>query len=292
MYKNILLVFVSFALALPLHAQLSYGFKTGLNFATLKGPSEKDASGNKLENWDNITGFHIGATFSYPITDRFGLRGELLYSKKGGKYRFEGPSYRFFTTTNNQRIQTAGTSRYLINLNNGYFDIPVMAYGRFGNFEISGGGYAAIMVQSAGEGSLVYEGRRSVGGGGVDVIKGEFNLDYNYRKDDIKGGGDDLVKFNFEGQIIEMPKTLGAYYDYLEDKGKLYNTFDFGVIGGVKYYLSRALYFDIRLQYGLADLTNNKADLNNQKLDAQNNYIYNNDRDRNYTIQASVGFGF
>jgi hypothetical protein len=64
------------------------------------------------------------------------------------------------------------------------------------------------------------------------------------------------------------------------------------VIGGVKYYLSRALYFDIRLQYGLADMTNNNADLNNQKLDAQNNYIYNKDRDRNYTIQASVGFGF
>jgi hypothetical protein len=181
MYKNILLVFISLALVFPLHAQLSYGFKTGLNFSTLKGPSETDASGNKLETWDNITGFHIGATFSYPFTDRFGLRGELLYSKKGGKYRFDGPSYRFFTTTNNQRIQTSGTGRYLINLNNGYFDIPVMAYGRFGNFEISGGAYAAIMVQSAGEGSLVYEGRRSVGGGGVDVIKGEFNLDYNYR---------------------------------------------------------------------------------------------------------------
>jgi Outer membrane protein beta-barrel domain len=186
MHKNILLVFVLFALVLPLQAQLSYGFKTGLNFSTLKGPSETDASGKNLENWDNITGFHIGATFSYPFSNRFGLRGELLYSKKGGKYRFEGPSYRFFTTTSNQRILTTGTSRYLINLNNGYFDIPVMAYGRFGNFEISGGAYAAIMVQSVAEGSLVYEGRRSVGGGGVDVIKGEFNLDYNYRNSILK----------------------------------------------------------------------------------------------------------
>lgn len=290
MYKHLITALFALVLALPLHAQLRYGFKTGLNISRLDGPSETDDKGNKLETWSNITGFHIGGTFTYPFSDRFGLRGELLYSKKGGKYRFEGPTYRFFTATNSQRILTKGTGRYLVNLSNSYFDIPIMAYARFGHFEISGGGYLALMVQSAGEGSLRYDGKSTLNGQAIGTQ--EYNLNYNYRKDDVGEGGGDKFKFNLDGKIIETDKTLGAYYDYPADKGNLYRSLDYGLTGGLKYYLSRALYFDLRLQYGLADLTNNSADVNNNKLDAQNNYIFNADRDLNFTIQASVGFGF
>lgn len=277
--------------ASPVFCQLRYGFKTGLNFASMDGPSEVDAAGASLETWKNTTGFHIGAAFSYSLTDNFGLRAEMLYSKKGAKYTYEGAGYRLFIPTSGAAIRTNGTSRYLLNVTNSYLDIPVVGYAKFGDFEIQAGGYAALLIQSAAEGSLRYDGKSLLNGTSIGVL--EFNLDHNYRKDD-PGEGDNaqLVKLTVDGKTVEMPKTLGAYYDFPDDRGSLYNTLDFGLIGGVSYYLSRTLYVNARLQYGLSDLTRTDADLNKNKTGDNNALIFNADKDRNFTVQASVGFSF
>jgi len=286
-----LLTFVCLLFAASLPAQIRYGFKTGLNFASIDGVSEVDASGKLLETWKNTTGFHIGATFSLNFTDNLGVRTEFLYSKKGAKYTFEGPGYRFFTQANGTKILTTGNVRYLVNITNSYIDIPLMAFGRFGDFEISAGPYAALNIQSAGEGSLRYEGKSQLNGASIDVL--EFNLDHNYRKDDPgEGNTAQTVKITVDGKDFELPKTLGAYYDFTEDKGNLYNALDYGLIGGVSYYLSRTLYFNVRLQYGLADLTRDEADLNANKLGPNNAPVFNTRKDRNFTVQASVGFSF
>ena len=299
--KHILLLLLLVGAAFPLSAQLKYGFKTGLNFATISGPSELNDAGAELESWKNTTGFHIGMTFAYKFTDNFGLRGEFLYSKRGGKYTFEGQSYRNFKHSTGS-VLTLGTSRYLINVNNSYLDIPVLAYARLGHFEISGGGYVGLLVQSSGEGSLRYSGKTLLGNNAYvnpDKTETEFtmNLNYNYRRDDPGEGSassNDETPLNIkvDAFIAETPKTLGAYYDYPENKGKLYTSIDYGLMGGISYYLSSALYLSARVQYGLADITKNSADLAKARVGTSNELIYREDNDRNFLIQASVGFSF
>lgn len=295
------LLFLSLLLLLfasPAFSQLRYGFKTGLNFARMDGPSEADAAGASLENWTNVTGFHIGAAFSYAFTDNFGARAELLYSKKGAKYTYEGAGYRFFTKPNGTVVRTNGNNRYLLNVSNSYLDLPLYGYAKFGDFEVQAGAYAALLIQTGAEGSLRYTGNTELGnpvflGNDPKATTLEFNLDHNYRKDN-PGEGDNaqLVKVTVDNTQVDVPKTLGAYYDFPEDRGSLYNSVDFGLIGGVSYYLSRTLYVNARLQYGLFDLTRTEADLSRNKTGDNNALIFNADKDKNFTIQASVGFSF
>lgn len=271
-------------------AQLRYGFKTGLNFAHIDGPSETDASGKALETHKNTTGFHIGMTFGYKIVDHFGVRGELLYSKKGSEYSFEGPSFRTFRYTGGSTFST-GNAKYLFKVNNSYFDLPVMAYGRFGHFEISGGFYAGVLLQTIGEGSLNYTDAKTALNNKIDPV--QFNLSYNFRKDDPLGGiGSEVQLVKVDNRNIEVSKTIGAYYDYPEDKGTLYNTFDYGLVGGLSYFISSSLYAHVRLQYGLSDVTNNNADASRSKYEGNGNLVFSQDNDRNFVIQASVGFTF
>ncbi len=273
-----------------LQAQLHYGFKTGLNFARMSGPSETDAAGAGLESWKSITGFHIGFSLGYRINDYLGLRGDLLYTKRGAKYTFEGDSYRIFRYDGGSTL-SRGNSRYLINVNNAYLDLPVVAYGRWKDFEISAGGYVGLMVQSVGEGSLSYTGGKTVPLQN-SIADLEFNLDHNYRKD-APGRGESgaTVIAQVDAKTLELPQTLGAYFDYPEDKGQLYNNLDYGLVAGLAYYMSRSLFIGVRLQYGLADLTNNDADLAKGATD-NGALLFRSDHDRSVVIQASVGFTF
>ncbi|MFZ4474821.1 MAG: outer membrane beta-barrel protein [Saprospiraceae bacterium] len=279
-------------LSFGLQAQLRYGFKTGLNFSRFSAPSEQDANGKDLETFENITGFHIGMSFGYNFTDHFGVRGELLYSKKGVKYSFDGPSFRVFRYDGGRTI-TTGNSKYLLKINNAYFDLPVMAFARFGDFEVSGGVYGSVLVQTLGEGSLSYTGGKTAAPLNNPVADVEYNLSYNYRRDDPgQGIGTDQLLVKVDARNIQMPKTLGAYYDFPDSNNKAFNNFDYGLIGGVAYYLSSSLYAGVRVQYGLADLTNNSADASKVSLDNTGSFRFLSDQDRNFQIQASVGFSF
>lgn len=289
--KCVFTLFLAVA-SLSMQAQLRYGFKTGLNFATIKGDSELGANGNNLESWKNATGFQIGITLGYPITDNFGVRGELMYSKKGTKYTFDGPSYKFFRNATTTKF-TTGNARYLVNINNSYLDIPIMAYGRWGDFEISGGVYGALLLQSVGEGALTYSNAISVVPPNNPVSELKINLSYNYRKDDPGEGLEgETVSVQVDAAKFDVAKTQGAYYDYTEDRGSLYNSFDYGLVGGVSYYIGRALYLSARVQYGLSDLTKNEADLAKGSVNDDLTLKYRDDKDRNFVIQASVGFSF
>ena len=286
------------AAAFSLQAQIRYGFKTGLNFAHFNGPSETNDAGADLETWKNVTGFHIGATFSYHFTDNYSLRAEALFSKKGAKYTFDGQSYRVFRYETGSTL-SYGNSRYLININNSYIDIPLMGVARWGDFELSAGGYVSFLIGSVGDGSLRYSGKtappqqfqiKDKNTGKDELV---FNLNYNYRKDD-PGEGEFTTKVIAElgTRDVELPGYLGAYFDYPEDKGRLFNTLDYGLTGGIAYYLSRSLYFGLRLQYGMADITNDKADLSKARINDDGTLIYRNDKDKNFAVQATVGFGF
>ena len=289
--KCVFTLFLAVA-SLSMQAQLRYGFKAGLNFATIKGDSELGANGDALESWKNATGFQIGITLGLPVTDNFGVRGELMYSKKGTKYTFDGPSYKFFHNTTTTKF-TTGNARYLVNINNSYLDIPIMAYGRWKDFEISGGVYGALLLQSVGEGALTYSNAISVVPPNNPVAELKANLSYNYRKDDPgEGEAGETVSVQVDAAKFDVAKTQGAYYDYTEDRGSLFNSFDYGLVGGVSYYIGRALYLSARVQYGLSDLTRNEADLAKGSVNDDLTLKYRDDKDRNFVIQASVGFSF
>jgi hypothetical protein len=290
------------------NAQLHYGFKTGLNFANIQGPVEKDASGKSLEKFGGTTGFHIGVTLGYKFTDNFGIKGEVLYSKKGTEYTFNGPTYFMFRYGTGTTMST-GNASYLINLTNAYIDIPVMAYVRIKSVELSAGVYGGVLIQSIGDGSFTYTGAKTAplgntiytdtnGNGKFDSGEDlQFNLDYNYRKDGAGKGVSGSMVAKVDGHNITLDKTIGAYYDYATKPGNLYNSFDYGLVGGISYFLSNALYVSARVQYGLSDITNNKVDHYRTipagiRPEDFTTPVNSADKDRNFVIQASVGFSF
>ena len=64
---------------------ISFGAKAGVNFATLS----KD-EGFKP---DNKTGFHVGAVAEIPITEKFLIQPEVVFSSQGFKESDEGVTY-------------------------------------------------------------------------------------------------------------------------------------------------------------------------------------------------------
>jgi hypothetical protein len=273
------------------NAQMTYGFKTGLNFSKIDGPSETDDAGQELEDWKTVTGFQIGVTLGYAFTDYFSVRSELMYSKKGGKYEYNGQGYRYFRDAQTNTL-TTGNAKYVLRVNNAYLDLPVLAVGRWKDFELAGGVYAAVLLNSLAEGSLTYtNGRTAVLNNPVDSIR--YTLDYNYRRDN-PGEGDLGTTFNVQvdSRNIAQPTQIGAYFDETEDRGSLYNPFDFGIVGELGYYLSNSLYLSGRVQYGLMDLTRNEADLAKARVGSDGSLLYRDDKDHNLTIQASLGFTF
>lgn len=272
------------------NAQMNYGFRAGLNFANFTSEAETDDAGNAVESWQSYTGFHLGVTLGYSFSDRFSVRSELGYNKRGSKYSFDGQMYRIFKTST-VAVPTFGTGLMQLVVTNTYLDIPLLAVGRFGDFEIFGGPYAGILFQTVADGSLRYEGFTQPQNQSTGEVR--FNLQNNYRRDNIGEAVDasttESVRLN--GVAVAFPKVLGAYYDYPGDQNPepLYKTLDYGLIGGVSYYVSSALYLSARVQYGLSDITRKESDLQRASLiDGQQ--VFRDDDDRNFAIQVSVGF--
>jgi hypothetical protein len=283
---------LSFCLTTTLiFAQGSVGFKTGLNYATLFGPSDIDDSGKEIETWDRNTGFHIGITYTYKINDGFRLRSEVLFSRKGGKYKHIGQMHRTFYN-GTQSILTKGQGEYLVNISNSYFELPLMAGYRYRKFEVYAGGYAALLAFSTGEGALSYNGNTALGinTGDIDLL-----LDHDYFQDDIGyfTPGSEFIALTLDAKAYQVAKTQGAYYaSSVTDTEKLFNRFDAGLIGGATWFFSSAVYLSARVQYGLVDQTNNKGHLSLSRLDADSKPVVRNTKDTNFAIQASVGFSF
>jgi hypothetical protein len=273
-------------------AQFRGGVTTGLNFTRITGPSETDAAGNALETFDNLTGFFIGPSFSFPITDRFGLRGEALYSKRGVKYTYNGPSFRTFTLDNNQGSAfVTGSSQYQLVVNTHYIDVPVSAYVRLGNFEMHGGGFVSLLAQAVGDGTQRFTYQTP----NQPETTIELKYRHNYRRDDVGEFVDNdqtFVAENINGRQSTMPSVVGAYYDAPSKSANLYNTLDYGVHAGLSYYLSRSLFAGVRFRYGLADLTNSAVDFAKLAPDANQVPTTRDDFDRSVTVEARVGFSF
>ena len=283
------LLFTLLALAAPLAAQdIGFGFRTGLNFNYFVGDKEIGPDGAELESWENSTGFHIGASFNVPITDLVGVRVEVAYHQAGGRIRYEGPSYFVFPQEGgNDVVLNGGTRNSLLNITNSYIQVPVLFYYKpFPQLELHGGAYAQVLVSATADGQIAYSGP------GVEDFA--LTVSYNYVQDELDTrptATTETIGLD-NGQTIEVPEAIGAYYFYDERPDGFFNTLDLGLTAGLSYYLNGGLYVGARGYLGLTDATNNDFDRSLQSLDANDTFVARTDQDRLLTMQAMVGFLF
>lgn len=62
--------------------EIRLGAKAGVNFATL--------GGDDLGDLKSRTGFHVGALVEIPVTEKFWVQPEVLYTAQGAKYEESG----------------------------------------------------------------------------------------------------------------------------------------------------------------------------------------------------------
>ncbi|MEM9850321.1 MAG: outer membrane beta-barrel protein [Bacteroidota bacterium] len=272
---------------LQAQGELGFGFKAGLNFSTMDGALETDAQGNELESVEYSTGFSVGALLNYSITDIFGLRGEFIYSQKGRTINFDGPSYFIFDATGD-RIVALGDRSVSADVLNSYLEIPILGYAKFGKIEIMGGAYVAGLINSVADGTMRFSPSSQAG---TNFTELPFTLDYRYQRDNPGEGRGEVTPYSINGIGIDVPSTLGAYYEYSMVEKNLYNFLDFGLIGGLSFYLSDGFFVNARLEYGLTDTTDDDKDVAYAGL-ANNQFIFRDDINRNFAIHTSVAFRF
>ena len=144
-------------LSLNLSAQeIKFGFRAGLNLSRFDGPGETDDAGKSLEEYTSNTGFLVGVSAAYPITDYLGVRAEFLYSINGGRRLFESDNaYQKFTTTDSKTVISTGYKRYNVNDFNSYLQLPLSVYGKLWHkVELSSGICPGVIISSTGTGDV------------------------------------------------------------------------------------------------------------------------------------------
>lgn len=103
----------------------SFGVKGGLNYSSLNF---------SFTAWDKPkTGYHLGAFVNVPLSDRFSIQPELLYSTKGTRVPY--------------RITDWLDGQVALDLR--YLDLPVMGQVKLGRFaHIEAGPYASLLLDA------------------------------------------------------------------------------------------------------------------------------------------------
>jgi hypothetical protein len=291
MVKYLFVFVVCFGIAGSVAGQhgIGFGFRAGLNYSKLVGPSELGPNGESLETNAMANGFHIGAAVNFKFTDLVGMRAEFVYSQRGTQYTYQGPSY-FVLGRNNVLTTTLGGSRkQTLNISNAYIDIPVLAYYKFGSLEILGGFNSGLLVASTGGGTIDFNGTSGLGTA-VDPFR--INLSYNYKKDKAGGSSAELQQVLVDGRAYNVPTAVGAYYDFSAKDKNLFKTLDFGLVAGASYFLNEGLFLSARYIYGLGDADRNEYDISLKALDANGKNIPRADINKSRSWQFSVGFSF
>lgn len=211
-----------------------------------------------------------------------------MYSQKGGDYTYNGPSSFLLQRdpSGNNSVLLSGTRNMNVNVSNDYLDFPFTLYARLGSIEFSGGVNVGFLAGSSGGGQLTFTGENPV----VDPFT--VNLDHRYFGDVARGANPfSSIMVELAGEPVTIAKQTGAYYEYAEKRGSLYNRLDVGLNAGVSFYLNQGLYLGFRYNYGLTDVTNGDADVNWSTFDG-NSPSYQNDKDRQISMQFSLGFSF
>lgn len=290
---NKVIVLISFlifcSMGLSAQGSLGYGFRAGLSYSKFKGDLEMDDQGNVLEEYNNANGFHIGVAFNYKFTDLVGLRTELLFSQRGTQYSYEGDSYYILGLHETQTLTIPGKRNMTLNVSNAYIDIPVVVYYKIGSLEISGGFGAGLNIGAAAGGKIDFEGVSPTSNKVIDPFR--VDLNYNYKGDNARQVEPSFTNVVVDGRTFAVPNRVGSYYWFAEKNKTNFKTLDFFIVGGLSYYLNSGLYFGGKLFYGVTDVDNNDYDVSLYEINGTN-YVSREDKNKNITMQFSVGFSF
>ena len=267
--------------------KIGFGFRAGTSISKLDGPLETGPNGEELEEYTNARGFHIGALMNYKMTDLFGFRGELVFSQRGTKYNYTGPSYYVLGRGTISMFTIYGTRDQDLNVSNAFLDIPIMAYYKFGSFEISGGVNTGILMSSTAGGSTNFSDNQ-----GTAYQPFEVGLNHNYKKDEAGGASETLLTVVVNGLPLTVPETVMAYYEFETKEKNWYNTVDFGLVFGAAFYINEGLFLSARYTHGLGDVDQNTYDVSFKELNPDGSFIYRNDKNESRSWQFSVGFSF
>jgi len=235
---------------------------------------------------------------AFKFFDNYGVRTELMFSQKGGRYRYDGESTHVFNTTSSgNKVVGVGTSVITSRITNNYLEIPITGYAKVGSkLEFQLGASVAFLVSSTSVGDWRFTGISDRDNSPIEFL---MNFDYNYIKDDVLTTAD-LALLNPEttmlipadGETIVIPnEAIAAYFDYDQRDGRFFRTVDLNLNAGASFYLSRGLFMGVTLNYGLLDASNNVYDFSRASSNGTDR-IPRTDRDNNVTISGSVGFSF
>ncbi len=271
-------------------SNLGFGFRAGANYSRIEGPSEVSPDGKNLETFKNTGGFHIGALFNYQFTDLVGLRAELVYTQRGVKYEYNGPSYFILRKPPSSFVPIEGTRLQTLKVTNAFIDIPLEAYYKIGDFEIFGGVNAGLLVASTAGGSIDFNGIAPTTHNPVNPFK--VKLNYNYKADDAGAASIETQTVNVDGSNYSVPVSVGAYYDFASRDKQLFKTLDLGLVAGISYFLNQGLFISARYIYGLGDVDRNEYDISLQALQSNGSTLPRSDKNSSRAMQFSVGFSF
>lgn len=261
----------------------SFGVRAGLNYSTLNGPKLAG------ESYDLSSGFHFGINYTYHFSDVFGLRAEIGYTQNGNKYAYEGESFYIVRTTSSTTFEK-GNLQYNIDNSLGYLGIPVVLDVKLTpKWSVHAGLYANFLMSPVGKGELRFESASR-----PEDFTFRQALDYQYSKDRVQGGRNGTInpKVRIGDDLITLNRFAGAYNQYAEKDGNLFNGFDGGITAGVDYFINKGFFIGLSGDLGLVDLTNNEVDFQRDALDENNTFRFSDDRDTHIGLKLSIGFRF
>ncbi len=288
------------------------GIRAGLNYSKFSGPSESGVN----ESYSISNGFHFGINFQWNFNSVFGIKSEILYSQIGSGYTYDDEGYYIFdflNTTDIERFVVRDHSKQTLDISNAHVSFPLTGHIKISEkLEIFGGGYFGILLSPIGIGEWTF------GNPGQNASDHTFRqtLDYQYNSDfagrigfnsrsQLGNPNSSVILIIVNQQDVNLARLPGAYFLLLENPDanpvdaetlrpaiKRFSGIDFGVIGGLSYYINRGLYASVRLEYGLSDITNTEADFSLKNVNDDGTLIFNDDFDRNVNIALSIGFKF
>lgn len=283
-----LILFLFVLTSIQLNAQHRVGVRAGLNYSTFRGQVESG------EDYGIGNGFHFGINYTYELNDIFGIRGEILYVQRGTKQNyFSDDTYHIIRSLSINKFVERGTVDLKMDISNAYLSIPVTAQLDLGRkFEVFGGMSIDFLVGPSGRGKLDFVSNTRP----EDIF---FIQSYDHRYNSDEAGEYNVIIPEFisiivDGDRVELPKVVGAYYNFDSEQktGKRFNTIDSHLILGGNYFINPGFYLGARIEYGIADITNDEMDFSLNELDSEENFIFREDKDSSLSLSVSFGFRF
>ena len=193
--KIFLSIISTFLLLNVIQAQVSYGVRSGVNFAKWQG-DDLQIIEDLLDKTDGYlvtkgrTGLHIGGYVHIPISETFAFEPGLQYSKKGYSIKgdFQIPALKYFGINIGAQVQSH------------YIDIPlVLKANVYKGFQVYAGPQVSYLVRSTLNAKL--------GVLGISIFNKGFGITERFNKVDLGLTGG--LGYQFDNGI-----NIQAGYDY------------------------------------------------------------------------------